>query len=81
MATITIRNLDESVKRRLRIRAANHDRSMEEEVRHILQEAVDKPDTDTRLGTKISQRFAEAGGVELFLPERTEMPRKPDMGK
>ena len=40
MASITIRNLDESVKARLRIRAAQHGRSMEEEARHILRDAA-----------------------------------------
>ena len=36
MASITIRSLDDEVKRRLRVRAAEHGRSMEEEVREIL---------------------------------------------
>lgn len=40
MATLTIRNLDDETRRRLRERAARHDRSMEEEVRQILRAAV-----------------------------------------
>lgn len=40
MATLTIRNLDEAVKRRLGVRAGEHGRSMEDEVREILREAV-----------------------------------------
>ena len=40
MASITIRNLDDAVKTRLRVRAAGNRRSMEEEVRLILREAV-----------------------------------------
>ena len=40
MASITIRNLDEDVRTRLRVLAAEHNRSMEEEVRIILREAV-----------------------------------------
>ena len=40
MASITIRNLEDSVKTRLRVRAAEHGRSMEEEARIILREAV-----------------------------------------
>ena len=40
MASITIRNLDEETKRRLRIRAARHERSMEEEARNILRSAL-----------------------------------------
>ena len=40
MASITIRYLDEEVKTRLRVRAAEHHRSMEEEARLILRDAV-----------------------------------------
>ena len=40
MSSLTVRNLDESVKNRLRVRAARHGRSMEEEVRQILQNIV-----------------------------------------
>lgn len=42
MATLTIRNLDENVKHRLRLRAARHGVSMEEEARAILSETVGK---------------------------------------
>ena len=40
MATLTIRNLDEAVKERLRVRAAEHGHSMEAEARCILQTAL-----------------------------------------
>ena len=40
MASITIRNLDDGIKRRLRVRAAEHGRSMEEEAREILRQVV-----------------------------------------
>ena len=49
MASITIRNLDDDVRTRLRVRAAGNGRSMEEEVRLILREAVGReavPDRD-----------------------------------
>jgi len=81
MATLTIRNLDDELKSRLRIRAARNDRSMEEEVRVILQQAVrDTDDTvATRgLGTRIRQRLEKTGGVDLELPERSESPRIPE---
>jgi plasmid stability protein len=39
-ATLTIRNLDEAVKQKLRVRAAMHRRSMEAEAREILAQAV-----------------------------------------
>ncbi len=41
--TLTIRNLDETVKQKLRLRAARHQRSMEAEARAILSQAVDEP--------------------------------------
>jgi plasmid stability protein len=74
MATITIRNLNEDLKTQLRIRAAAHGRSMEAEVRAILQETLAKPVTGG-LGTRIHQRFAAIGAVELELPDRSESPR------
>jgi len=42
--TLTIRNLDEGVKQRLRLRAASHQRSMEAEARELLARALDGPD-------------------------------------
>ena len=76
MAAITIRNLDESIKARLRIRAASHDRSMEEEARVILREALQVGAAGHRLGTLIHRRFMAAGGAELHVPERKQRPRK-----
>ena len=76
MASITIRNLDDEVKTRLRMRAAGNGRSMEEEARLILGEAVG-PKTGTRnLASAIRTRFAPLGGVELDLPPR-EPAREP----
>ncbi|MGH8553594.1 MAG: FitA-like ribbon-helix-helix domain-containing protein [Methylococcales bacterium] len=46
MATLTIRKLDDEIKAGLRLRAAAHDRSMEEEVRQILKQAVQSPGGD-----------------------------------
>ena len=79
MATITIRNLDEAIKARLRIRAASHDRSMEEEARAILREALQAGATRGGLGTLIHKRFLAVGGAELHLPERKQRPRKADI--
>jgi plasmid stability protein len=75
MATITIRNLDESVKHRLRVQAASHNHSMEEEVRIILQKAV-KTEPNSGLGSRIRWRFEEAGGIEIPEPNRDHNPRK-----
>ena len=77
MATITIRNLDDELKSRLRVRAAEHGRSMEEEARRILGEALNDP-AHEGLGTRIRERFAALGGVELELPERSEAARAAD---
>jgi plasmid stability protein len=77
MASITIRNLDEQTKERLRVRAAHQGRSMEDEARSILRAAVSKEATPSRnLALAIKKRFAPFGGLEVELPER-EPPRDP----
>ena len=77
MASITIRNLDDDVKTRLRVRAASHGRSMEEEARLILAEAVERETVPAKgLGTIIHELFKPYGGVELELPPR-EPAREP----
>ena len=78
VASITVRNLDDAVKRRLKIRAAENGRSMEEEVREILREAVGGRASTENLGAAIHQRFAALGGVDLDLPTRRSMPAPPD---
>ena len=71
MATITIRNLDDDVKTRLRVRAAEHHRSMEEEVRSILRRAVNGGRAGPRRLAQFTREcFAPLGGVELELPSR-----------
>ncbi len=77
MATLTIRRLDERTKTRLRIRAAHHGRSMEEEAREILRSTLTgRQPSQENLAERIRQRFAPLGGVELRLPKR-DSPRKP----
>jgi antitoxin FitA len=78
MAALSIRNLDESVKRRLQSRAARHGRSMEAEARAILTEAVEEPAGNAGLFTALLDRFAVLGGVDLELPDRTEAARAAD---
>ncbi|MFO7729806.1 MAG: plasmid stabilization protein [Spirochaetia bacterium] len=78
MATITIRNLDDSIKQSLRVRAALHNRSMEEEVRIILRGAVQNDEEPCEIGSRIHKRFIEAGGIDLPEPERLQRPRKPE---
>ena len=76
MASITIRNLEEGLKRRLRVRAAEHGRSMEEEARDILRRTVGDAPAPRNLAAAIRARVAPVGGVELDLPPRAPM-RKP----
>ena len=77
MAAITIRKLDERVKARLKIRAAHHGRSMEEEAREILRTALTaSPTEQEHLADAIRRRFAPFGKVELELPVR-DAPRTP----
>ena len=78
MASITIRRLDESLKSRLRVKAARHGRSMEEEAREILRNGLqaDAPQKELDLGSAIRRHFTHIGGVDLVLPRR-EAVRKP----
>jgi plasmid stability protein len=77
MSALTIRGLDPEVKGRLRVRAAQHGRSMEEEVRVILKDAVAaRAEPVASLAETIHRRFAAVGGVELELPPR-ELLREP----
>ena len=62
MARDLVRNIEDGVKARLKQRATLHGRSMEEEVRQILREAVaDQGRTSIKLGSRIAARFAGAG--------------------
>lgn len=75
MASITIRQLPETTKRKLRIRAAQHGRSMEQEAREILEVGLSEPaKTGNDLIESIRRRFAKYGGVNLKLPPREPIP-------
>ena len=78
MASITVRNIDDDLKRRLRVRAAVNGRSMEAEAREILKAALPVEAAPTKnLGTAIRERFAPYGGVELDIPPRDPMREPP----
>lgn len=80
MASITIRNLDEPLKGSLRLRAARHGRSMEEEVRHILRTALsteERPTVD--MAEALRRRFAGLGGHDLDIPPRDAMRHPPGL--
>ena len=70
MASITIRNLDDDVKTRLRVRAAEHHRSMEEEARLILGQAVTPKPSSRSLAEITRHWFGPDNGVDLELPPR-----------
>jgi plasmid stability protein len=82
MAQFVVRHLEEDVKARLKRRAEHHGRSMEEEVRHILRNAVKEQNQRvSRLGSRIAARFAKAG-LTTDLPElHGQVPRSAEFGK
>ena len=78
MAAVSIRNLDDTTKQRLRVRAAEHGRSLEAEIRAILDEAV-RSDDEHHLGLALLDVGERLGGVDLTIPPRTEAPRDVDL--
>lgn len=70
MANLTIRNLDDNVKAVLRMRAAQHGRSMEEEARQILRQTLAPAVTGGNLAERIGRRFAGLDADELPIPPR-----------
>lgn len=77
MAQLIVRNLETQTKIRLQRRARQHGRSMEEEVRDILRNALKEEEVPMRgLGTEISALFREAG-LDEEIPELRGYPVKP----
>jgi plasmid stability protein len=82
MPSITIRNLDDQTKERLRVRAAGQRRSMEEEARQILRAAVaDDAAPAVNLAEAIRRRFEPLGGIDLRLPKRASIRKPPRPGR
>lgn len=81
-SSITVRNLDRTIKERLRVRAAEHGHSMEAEARQILQAALDQQHKPVpHLYDRTRARLADCGGgVELELPLREPVRDPPDLG-
>ena len=78
MANLTIRNLDDGLKRRLRVRAAENGRSMEQETLDILRAALDDETAPAKgLGTALHELFKPFAIVELEIPERGPMRELP----
>jgi len=79
MASITIRNLDDELKRRLRIRSAEHGRSMEDEARDILRTSLSVVDpAPVNLASAIRRRFTEIPDTELLIPTREPVREPPE---
>ncbi len=82
MASITIRRLEDTVKTRLRLRAAGHGRSMEEEAREILKAGLrTKRLPRLNLAESIRRYVEPLGGVELALPPRQAIRRPPKLAR
>ena len=81
MASITIRNLDEEIKQRLRVRAAESGRSMEEEVRDILRRVTDEGAPPRDLAAAIRARISPAERIDLDLPARPPIRKPPGFGR
>ena len=82
MAVMTIRNIDDAIKSRLRLRAAMHGRSMEEEARDILRSALSTEIPRPRdLGQAIHGRFGALGGIDLAETPREAIRAPMDFGE
>jgi plasmid stability protein len=81
VASITIRNLDDDIKQRLRVRAAEHGRSMEEEARDILRRVMSDAASPRDLAAAIRARVTPAARAELKLPAREPMREPPQLGR
>lgn len=77
MASITIRNLDDEIKHKLRVRAAMHGRSMEEEAREILRRVMREAAPPRDLAAAIRSRLAPSARANLELPAREPMREPP----
>ena len=81
MASITIRNLEDDIKQRLRVRAALRGRSMEEEARDILRRVVAEAEPPRNLAAAIRSRLSPAARADIELPTREPLREPPLMGE
>jgi plasmid stability protein len=82
MASMTIRDIDEKLKSRLRVQAARHGRSMEDEARDILRTALSlEPARTGGLVEAIRSRIEPFGGVELEIAPREAMREPVELDK
>lgn len=81
MASLTIRNIDDALKSSLRLSAARHGISMEEEVRQILRQVFTRSAPTEGLGSRLSRRFAVLGGIDLPVVEHSPARQPPDFSE
>jgi antitoxin FitA len=81
MATLLIRDLDDDVKARLRVQAAQHGRSMEAEARTILAFSLNRGRPTRGLGTYIREQFDGVGGDDLVIATRDDQARAGDLDR
>jgi len=79
MASITIRNLDESLKTKLRLQSAQHSCSMEAEVRDILRRALVPSSAPSDFANRVNQRFSGQNIDPLPIPARQAVRTPPEM--
>ncbi len=79
MASITIRNLDETLKTKLRLQSAQHGCSMEAEVRNILRQVLLPASAPSDFANRVHQRFVGLKVESLPIPTRQEVRTPPDM--
>jgi len=79
MASITIRNIDETLKSKLRLQSAQHGCSMEAEVRNILRQTLLPSAAPSDFAGRIHQRFAGLNAESLPIPARQDVRTPPDM--
>ena len=81
MASLTIRNLNNNLKVQLRLRAAQHGRSMEAEVRSILSQTLNSLVGEENFASVIHRRFESLGCESLPIPPRQPTRKAPDFGE
>jgi len=74
LAVVTVRNLPEETHRALRLRAAQHGRSTEAEIRVILEEAV-RPEGRVKIGSALAAFGQRLGGLDLQITRDESAPR------
>lgn len=79
MATLTIRDLDEEVKSKLRVQAAEHGRSMEAEARELLAAALLGRRPARGLGSYINENFSAIGHADVQFPRDEEVAQSADL--